>query len=107
MLYIPTDNTVASAIGAVVKICNDAKIPVIGSERAHIDNGGLATIGIDYFLLGKQTGKMAARVLKGEKPAEIPVEEFKRLKAHYKQKGSSGNRHRCAKAASKADEVIE
>lgn len=107
-IYVPTDNTVASAIGAVVKICNDAKIPVIGSERAHIDNGGLATIGIDYFLLGKQTGKMAARVLKGEKPAEIPVEDSKDLKLIVNKKAAAAIGIDVPEAVlSKADEVIE
>ncbi|MGI6485915.1 MAG: ABC transporter substrate-binding protein [Tepidanaerobacteraceae bacterium] len=79
-LYVPTDNTVASAIGAVVKVCNDSKIPVIGAERGHVEGGALATLGIDYYLLGKQTGNMAARVLQGENPHNIPVEGSKDLK---------------------------
>ena len=51
----PADNTVASAIGAVVKVCNRFKIPVIGAERGHVEGGALTTLGIDYYLLGKQT----------------------------------------------------
>lgn len=79
-VYVPTDNTIVSAIGAVVKVCQDLKIPVFGSEKGQVENGALATVGIDYYLLGKQTGQMAARVLKGEKPQEIPVEGSKDLK---------------------------
>ncbi|MCR4429923.1 MAG: ABC transporter substrate-binding protein [Tepidanaerobacteraceae bacterium] len=50
-IYAPTDNTVASSIGAVVKVCNDAKIPVIAAERGMVDGGALATLGIDYYLI--------------------------------------------------------
>ena len=78
--YIPTDNTVASAIGAVVKVCIDEKIPIIGSERGHVEGGALATLGIDYYLLGKQSGAIAARILNGEDPASIPIEGSKDLK---------------------------
>lgn len=78
--YIPTDNTVASAIGAVVKVSMDEKIPVIGAEKGHVEGGALATLGIDYFQLGKQTGAMAVRILNGENPASISIESSKELK---------------------------
>ena len=78
----------ASAIGAVVKVCNDENIPVFGSEKAHVEGGAIATIGIDYYLLGKQTGAMAARVLNGEKPENIPVEDFKDLKLIINKKSA-------------------
>ncbi|HHY71531.1 MAG TPA: ABC transporter substrate-binding protein, partial [Thermoanaerobacterales bacterium] len=68
-IYTPTDNTVASAISAIVKVANDEKIPIIGAERGHVDGGALATLGIDYYLLGKQTGLVASKVLNGEDPA--------------------------------------
>ena len=73
-IYIPTDNTVVSAAAAVVKVAEKAKLPIVAGERSVVDAGGIATIGIDYYKLGRQTGEMAIRVLKGEKPASIPVE---------------------------------
>ena len=65
-LYIPTDNTFASAIPLVVSITDVEKVPVICGENGMVKGGGLATVGIDYYKLGQQTGKMAIRVLEGE-----------------------------------------
>ncbi len=77
VIYTPTDNTVASAMSAIVKVANDANIPVIGAEKGQVEGGALATLGIDYYLLGIQTGHIAANVLNGEDPAGIPIAEPK------------------------------
>lgn len=80
VLYVPTDNTVATAYPLVAKKCLDKNIPFIGAEDKAIAKGGLATVGIDYKKLGKEAGYKAVEVLEGKKPAEIPVEELKDLK---------------------------
>lgn len=64
-----TDNTVVQALQTVIEKANSKKIPVFGSEIEQVKIGCLAAEGIDYISLGKQTGKMAAQVLKGEKKA--------------------------------------
>lgn len=64
-----TDNTVVSALQTVLAAANDQGIPVFGSEIEQVKNGCLASMGIDYIELGKQTGAMAAKVLKGEAAA--------------------------------------
>ena len=64
-----TDNTVVSALQTVLAAANDAKIPVFGSEVEQVKAGCVASMGLEYIELGKQTGKMAARVLKGEAEA--------------------------------------
>ncbi len=64
-----TDNTVVQSLSVVLDKANNAKIPVFGSEIEQVKNGCLATVGLDYVELGKQTGKMAASILKGEKKA--------------------------------------
>ena len=64
-----TDNTVVSALQTVLAAANDAGIPVFGSEVEQVKNGCMAAMGIDYVELGKQTGAMAAQVLKGEAAA--------------------------------------
>ena len=70
-----TDNTVVSALQTVIAAADEKNIPVFGSEVEQVKNGCLAAEGIDYVALGKQTGKMAAKVLKGEKKAsEMPFE---------------------------------
>ena len=64
-----TDNTVVSALQTVIAKANDAGIPVFGSEVEQVKAGCVASMGLEYFELGKQTGKMAAKVLKGEAKA--------------------------------------
>lgn len=87
-IYAPTDNAVASSISAILKVANEAKIPVIPGERALVDAGALATFGIDYFSLGKQTGKIAARILEGEKPSEMAIEFSDDLKLVVNKKAA-------------------
>ena len=64
-----TDNTVVSSLPVILEKAADKNIPVFGSEVEQVKIGCLAAMGIDYFELGKQTGAMAAKVLKGEKKA--------------------------------------
>lgn len=64
-----TDNTVVSALQTVLAAANEQGIPVFGSEVEQVKNGCMASMGIDYVELGKQTGAMAAKVLKGEAQA--------------------------------------
>ena len=73
VLYTPTDNTVASAYSLVGKLCLDAKKPIIGAEEAVVTKGGLATIGIDYYKLGKEAGYKAVDILEGKKPSDIEI----------------------------------
>ncbi|MBQ4609133.1 MAG: ABC transporter substrate-binding protein [Clostridia bacterium] len=70
-----TDNTVVSALALVLDKANAARKPVFGSEIEQVKLGCVAAEGLDYIALGRQTGLMAARVLKGEaKASEIPYE---------------------------------
>ena len=65
-----TDNTVVSSLPAILDQANEKGIPVFGSEIEQVKIGCLAAEGIDYISLGKDTGKMAAKILKGEAKAE-------------------------------------
>ncbi|BCZ48257.1 ABC transporter substrate-binding protein [Clostridium gelidum] len=73
VLYTPTDNTVASGYALVGKLCLEKNIPIIGAEEAIVTKGGLASIGIDYYKLGKEAGFKAAEVLAGKKPSEVEI----------------------------------
>lgn len=73
-IYIPTDNTIASSMPLVGDVARTAKIPVICGESGMVADGGLATLGINYYNLGFQTGEMAARVLGGADISTMPVE---------------------------------
>lgn len=74
-IYIPTDNMLAAGLATVSMVSNPAGIPVICGEEGMVSLGGLATYGLNYYELGKQTGRMAVRILRdGEKPEEMPIE---------------------------------
>lgn len=64
-----TDNTVVSSLPIILNKASEKNIPVFGSEVEQVKIGCLAAVGLDYYDLGVQTGKMAADVLKGEKKA--------------------------------------
>lgn len=82
-----TDNTVVSSLPAILEMANEAKIPVFGSEIEQVKIGCLAAQGLDYVELGRQTGKMAAQVLKGEKKAsELPYETIEEASLYINEK---------------------
>jgi putative ABC transport system substrate-binding protein len=73
-IWVPSDNTVAGAIQAVVAVCEDNDIPLFGSDISSIAKGGcISGEGLDYYVNGQEAGKLAARVLKGEDPANISI----------------------------------
>jgi len=77
VLYTPTDNMVASAIQLVANKALQKQVPVLAAEPSHVEGGALATCGVDYFALGKQTGIMASKVLNGEEISTLPIEKAK------------------------------
>lgn len=87
-IYVPTDNIIVSAMPTVLQIAHNRKVPVFASENNSVKQGAIATLGIDYYQLGRQTGSMAARILKGSKPAEMPVESSDELKLYINQKSA-------------------
>lgn len=79
-IYIPTDNTLSSTMATVGQIAMEAKIPVIPGATEMVEAGGLATYGIDFKELGRQTGEMALQILEeGKLPSELPVQFPKTL----------------------------
>lgn len=74
-IYTPTDNMIASSMAAVALVTTEAKIPVITGENGMCQSGGLATYGINYYQLGKQTAAMAVDIIKNKKkPASMPIQ---------------------------------
>jgi putative ABC transport system substrate-binding protein len=73
-VYIPTDNVIASAIATVHSVAGPAKLPVICGESNMTLQGGLATMGINYYDLGYKTGLMALKVIDGAEVADMPIE---------------------------------
>lgn len=81
-IYIPTDNTVVSAMEVVVKVGQRSRTPVFVADADSVTRGAIAALGFDYYLHGRQTGAMAIRILNGAKPGDTPVEFQKKLSLH-------------------------
>lgn len=66
---------IAAGINTVSMVANEAKLPLIVGEEGMCQGGGLATYGINYYKLGKQTAAQAVKILKGEaEPKDMPIE---------------------------------
>ncbi|MEG0091789.1 MAG: ABC transporter substrate-binding protein, partial [Oscillospiraceae bacterium] len=75
-IYIPTDNTFASAMPIVAAVVKQSKTPVVCGDIGMTQQGGLATLGLNYYNLGYQTGEMGIKILKGEKTATMAVQSL-------------------------------
>lgn len=78
-IWVGTDNTVVSGLEALIKVCEDNKIPFFPSDDPSIKRGGIACLGFDYYDIGYQTGEMAVKILKGTKASDIPAELGKKF----------------------------
>ncbi len=72
-VFAPIDNTVAKSMSVVTDVSRKNNLPVYVSADSMVSDGGLATIGIDYTVLGKETAAMAKEILEGADPAQVPV----------------------------------
>jgi len=72
-IYCPIDNTIISAVESVVKVGIDAQIPIFAGDTDTVARGAVAAVGYNYFDLGRQTGDIVVRILKGEKAGSIDV----------------------------------
>ena len=74
-IYVPTDNVAVTALEAIVQVAENNNILLVSAEKDSVYRGTVATIGLDYYKLGRQTGEMALRILSGEgRPQDMPVE---------------------------------
>lgn len=87
-IYIPTDNTAASCAETIGNIVREKKIPVFTGEENPAKVCGVASLTISYYDLGVTTGKMAARILKGE--ADIST-----MKVEYAPATKKVNKEMC------------
>lgn len=87
-VFIPTDNTIVSALESVIKVGVQNKLPIFAADVDSVKRGAVAAMGFDYYKHGYQTGAIAERILAGEKPENIPVEFQKDLQLHINAKFS-------------------
>ena len=84
VLYLPTDNVIASSVNSINELASAKKVPVVCGEEALCKGGGLATLSINYYDLGVETGKMACQILKdGKNPGDMKVEYYKNPVKEY------------------------
>ena len=72
-IYVPTDNTAVQAIASILQVAEENSILVVAGEGDSVQSGAVATVGINYYSLGQETGKMAAQILEGADPATMAV----------------------------------
>lgn len=72
-IFIPIDNTIASAMATVVKVTDAKKVPVFPSSDTMVADGGLLGIGVDQYKIGVETAKVIAKVLKGADTKAMPI----------------------------------
>lgn len=87
-VYVPTDNTVVSAIETVAKICGKNRRPLYAADVDSVPRGALVSLAIDYYGMGRQTARMAERILRGESPATMPVESQEDFRIHVNLKAA-------------------
>ena len=81
-VFIPTDNTIVSALESVIKVGVQNKLPIFAADVDSVKRGAVAAMGFDYYKHGYQTGAVAERILNGEKAENIPVAFQKDLQLH-------------------------
>jgi ABC-type uncharacterized transport system substrate-binding protein len=84
-MWITGDNTALQAFDAIVKVSLDRRIPLINNDPEFMDRGALASVGLGWYPAGQAAAKLAARVLLGQKPQNLPIEEVavKRLALNH------------------------
>jgi putative tryptophan/tyrosine transport system substrate-binding protein len=81
-IYVPTDNTVVTALEAIVGVGVENQLPVYAGDTDSVPRGAMAALGFNYYDVGIQTGKIVARVLAGEAPGDIPVQSIEITELH-------------------------
>ena len=86
--YVSADNTVITAMDAVIKVSEKNKIPLLPGVSSNVEQGGFGTLGPDYFDVGVQAAKIANRIINGEKPGDIPVSTAKNFEYYFNLKSA-------------------
>ena len=84
-IYISEDNAVVSAYEALHKAALEIKVPVIASDSDTVKRGALAAYAVNQYDIGIETGKVASRILKGEKAGSIPTHEVSKMSLSINQ----------------------
>lgn len=86
--YVSADNTVITAMDAVIKVSEKNKIPLLPGVSSNVEQGGFGTLGPDYFDVGVASARIADRIIKGEKASDIPVATATRYEYFFNSKSA-------------------
>ncbi len=73
--FISTDSTVVTGLEAIVKVAQENRKPLFGNDPASARRGAVTALGLDYYGQGYQSGELAARILTGTPPSQLPIEK--------------------------------
>ena len=76
VFFTSGDNSVNAVVESVAEVLKRRKIPYFTNNPSDIDRGSFVSIGADYYEVGRETGRMAIRVIKGENPGDIPINDY-------------------------------
>lgn len=108
MIYTSTDNNVVSAYESLYQVAKQSKIPLVASDTSSVERGAIAALGVNYYDLGRETGKIVVRILNGEKAGAIPVYTPKVLDLYVSPKHAKEQGIALPQAViDKAKEVVE
>ena len=82
VVYAPTDNNVMAAFEGIVKVAQQAKLPVVAADTEAVKRGAVAALGLNYYDLGRQTGKLVVRILNGEPAGQIASQTSSQFELH-------------------------
>lgn len=107
VFFLPRDNTVISALPAVIQVAEDKKIPLFTSDADSVKGGAFAAYGFEYQDLGYTTGKMVVEVLQGKKPSELPVRFPEKLDLIINEKAAAAQGVKLTDKMKKQAVIIE
>ncbi len=88
VIYVPTDNTVASALESVLQVGIQNKLPVYSGDNDSVKRGAIASLSFNYYDVGEQSAELVIRILNGEKPGDIPVKAPTQLDLYVNPKAA-------------------
>ncbi|MDO4769690.1 MAG: ABC transporter substrate-binding protein [Brachymonas sp.] len=79
VIYTTTDNNVVSAYESMVRVAQEAKLPLVAADTGSVKRGAIAALSADYYDMGRQTGKMVDKILKGTPPGSLAPQATNKL----------------------------
>ncbi|MEJ8821662.1 ABC transporter substrate-binding protein [Variovorax humicola] len=106
VIYAPTDNNVMSAFEGIVKVAQQSKIPVVAADTDAVKRGAVAALGLNYYDIGHQTGKIVVSILKGQAPGTIASQTSNNFELHVNPAAAEKQGVKLSEALIKSAQVV-